>query len=351
MPHPGSLHLGQQDGVTLTFDPDRRLEVLAMGAALIDVLEQVDATFPGDLGLRKGVMTLVDPDRARQIYAAMGETRATSGGSAANTITALARLGARTGFAGKTVADRFGEIFLHDLRAAGVEYRVVPTSPKEGFTTGRVLVLVTPDGERTMCTELGAAQEFGPEDVTAAGIETAAAIYLESYLLEGGKNRAAFLRAVREARAADTRIALSLSDPGCVERHRDLLLELVGEGIDVLFANEEEILVLLGTSSHAEAVEAIRPQVGAAALTRGAQGVVALCGAETAVVPAEPVTDLVDTTGAGDMFAAGFLYGLLRGRPLDQATRMGGVMAAEVLAHLGSRSQSDPKSLLAGHGW
>lgn len=326
---------------------EERRDVVALGAALVDVLANVAMEVPEELDLAKGRMTLVDADTARRIHATIGDSQAASGGSAANTAACLAQMGASVGFVGKVAADEYGDLFARDIRAAGVEFTVPPLPVASGHATGRSLVLVTPDSDRTMCTELGASLRLGAEDVQAENIARSAILYLESYLLDSPCNAQAFEEAARLARSAGTAIALSLSDPGCVERHRDRLRGLLAEGVDVLFANEDEALALTGAPSLAAAVAKVQGRVPVAAITRGAEGVIATEGSVAVELPAEPVQELVDTTGAGDLFAAGFLHGLLGGGSIKEAVRKGTCAAGAVVAVLGARPTTDLAKLMA----
>ena len=343
----------------LSLPDDRPVDAIAFGGALLDVLEITSDEKLQQLGLTKGRMTLVDRKQAQNIYAAMGDTLATSGGSTANTAAALARLGSRAAFVGKVADDRFGEIFAHDLRAAGVAFNTTPLASTNDHNTGRVLILVTPDGERTMCAELGASQQFSVADVETAGIEDAKLIYLESYLLDGEHNREAYLRAIEIAWQSGTAIAISLSDPGCVERHPEQL-DMATRNADLLFANRDEYQILKKIQSDQEPYRRRSRNTGSLSafdrihvITDGANGITIKTPATPGMaaveesIPAESIPALVDTTGAGDMFAAGFLYGVLTGRNLHEAGRMGAIVAAEVLGHLGARPASDLQALLA----
>lgn len=351
-----SLPLGRENRMTVLHDlvarcRARRRDLLAAGSALVDVLERVDAEQPERLGMRKGFMNLVDRSEAQRIYAAMGETHATSGGSAANTAATLGHLGVRAAFAGKIADDQFGEIFAHDLRAANVEFNIPPVPDTTHVDTGRSLILVTPDSDRTMCTELGASRWLDAKDVTAIDMADFGLVYLESYLLDDERNRQAFDLLIQRARESGTGIALSLSDPGCVERHGDHLRAVLSSRIDILFGNEEEMVGLQQVTDHEQAIATLQGVAEVVALTRGEHGAVVATPREVQAVPAFTVDDVVDTTGAGDMFAAGFLYGVLTERDVWDAARIGALVAAEVLVHLGARPESDVAMLLRGHGW
>lgn len=320
-------------------DRSRRIEALGVGAAMVDITEQVEEGRPESLGLRRGVATLVDSERAKQIYATMGETHATSGGSAANTICCLARMDVRAGFVGKVAEDLFGEIVLHDMQSDCVEFATSPYTGDEH--TGRCLILVTPDAERTMCPELGASKWLDAADIDPSQMEDSTLLYLESYLLDGDRNRTAFDRALSQAKQSGTAVALSLSDPGCVERNGDHIRSVIEGGIDVLLGNREEYAGLTGGASDNAAANLLSGQVKVIAVTSGANGVLAVDSGEQVQVPAMEIEEVVDTTGAGDLFAAGFLKGLLAGDSLESAARLGCRAAGEVVQMLGARPMGD----------
>jgi sugar/nucleoside kinase (ribokinase family) len=320
-------------------------DVTGIGNAIVDVLTQADDAFIKDHSLEKGAMTLIDTETAEKIYADMGSAVEVSGGSAANTIAGLANLGARGAYIGKVAKDQLGEVFAHDIRAAGVNF---DTLPLEGdATTARSMILVTPDAERTMQTYLGACVELGPEDVPDDLIAASEVVYLEGYLYDPPRAKEAFLKAAKVAKAAGRKVALSLSDPFCVERYRAEFLELVENHVNILFANEDEITSLYQVENFDAALQHVRGHCDIAALTRSAQGSVVVAGGEVHVVDAETVTNVVDTTGAGDSYAAGFLYGLSRGDDLATSARIGGILAAEIISHYGARSESNLKELVA----
>ena len=324
--------------------PDRRLDVLAIGNAIVDVIADADDDFLATEGMHKGAMRLIDESEATRLYAAMGPAREASGGSAANTVAGLASLGLSAGFIGQLGDDQLGEIFTHDIRSLGVAF----DTPARGDVgaTARCLILVTPDAQRTMNTFLGAAQMLGPDAVDPAHVADARIVYLEGYLWDPADPRAAMYKAMDAARDAGTQVAFTLSDSFVVDRHRADLLRLLGERrIDILFANEAEILQLAATDDLEAALTAISPQVATLVVTRSEQGAVALRGGERAGVPAEPIGDLVDTTGAGDLFAAGFLAGEARGLGLEASLRLGAICAAEVIQHYGARPETSLKAL------
>lgn len=327
----------------------RPLEAVIAGAAIVDVLTQAAAELPDTLGLEKGQMNLVDGREAERIYAAMGETEEVSGGGAANTALALARFGARTAFLGKIAEDRFGAVFARDMRAGGVRFETDPMPGESRISTGRSLILVTPDSDRTMCTELAASEWLGPDDIAAAPIEDAALVFMESFLLDCPRNaeavRAGFARARRDGAA----VALNLSDPACVDRNSARIREEIALGIDLLVANELEVHALAGTGDLQRALEHVRSRVPIAAITRSERGAIILRGQETIEIPAEPVAHVLDTTGAGDSFAAGFLFGVLRNYPTIEAARLGARAAAMIIQEIGARPKGNLKALLPDH--
>ena len=322
----------------------RRLDVIAIGNAIVDVIADSDDGFLAAEGMAKGAMRLIDQDEADRLYAAMAPARETSGGSAANTVAGMAALGCRTGFIGQIANDQLGEIFAHDIRSLGVEFE---TPARGGIgATARCLILVTPDAQRTMNTFLGAAQRLAPQAVDEAAIASSRILYLEGYLWDPEEPRSAMRRAIELAQAAGTRVAFTLSDMFVVERHRADIEELIRAGqIDILFANEAEALALTGAGDFDTALAALAGRVPTAVVTRSEQGAVALRGDERARVAAAPIARLVDTTGAGDLFAAGFLTGEARGLGLDASLRLGAIAAAEVIQHYGARPEADLEAL------
>jgi sugar/nucleoside kinase (ribokinase family) len=288
-------------------------------------------------------MTMVDAARSDDIYAQLGPAQETSGGSAANTAVGVASFGGRAAFIGRIADDTFGKVFAHDLRNAGVEFDVSPAT--DGSPTGRCLVIVAADAERTMCTYLGAGAEIDPDDVDADRISSAAVTYLEGYLWDEPGAKDAIRRAASLARDAGRKVALTLSDPFCVERHRDEFRALIESDVDVLFANEHEITMLYEVDDFDEAARRVSECCEIAALTRGAQGSVVVRGAERHEIAADPVAKLVDTTGAGDLYAAGFLFGLTHGYDLATCGQLGALGAAEVISHLGPRPEASLSEL------
>ena len=318
-------------------------DVAAIGNAIVDVIAPSSEAFLADQDLPKGGMTLIDDARADQIYGAMAAGAESSGGSASNTVAGVASFGGRAAFIGKVADDQLGKVFGHDMRALGAHFDTPPLTT--GSSTARCLINVTPDGERTMATFLGAANMLGPDDVDPKVIESAKITFLEGYLFTPDEARKAFAKAAGLARASDRLISLTLSAGFVVENYRKVLLDFIERQVDVLFANEEEITALFETKDFDAAVEMTRPHVKIATLTCGAQGSVIIGGGETHKVSAEPVGKVVDTTGAGDAYAAGFLYGVARARPLEVCGRLGSIAAAEVISHYGARPETSLKDL------
>src|SRR5215471_5155177 len=326
-----------------------RYDVLGIGNAIVDVLARTEDDFLLRQDMRKGAMTLIDEARAHGIYAAMGPAVEVSGGSAANTIVGCASFGGRAAFVGKVRDDELGRIFAHDIRAAGVAFDTPPAAA--GPSTGRCYVLVTPDGERTMNTYLGAAQDLHPHDIDADAIAGAAITYLEGYLWDPKHAKDAFLKAASVAHEAKRLVALTLSDAFCVDRWRDEFLQLIRGGtVDITFANEAEVKSLYQTADFDTAVSALSQDAALAVVTRSEKGCWIVSREGTQRVAAFPIERLVDATGAGDLFAAGFLFGLARGVDLAAAARLGALAAAEVIQHLGARPETSLEALAQQHG-
>ena len=324
--------------------PDPRLDVLCIGNAIVDVIANASDEFLSEEGLVKGSMRLIDAEEAERLYSHMGPAHQVSGGSAGNTAAGIAALGGRAGFIGQVAPDQLGEFYRHDLTSTGVEF--ITPAAEVGQPTARSMILVTPDGHRTMNTFLGAAQHLPRHSLDEAQIRDSAILYLEGYLWDPETPRYAMVRAIEVAREAGRKIAFTLSDTFCVDRHRDGFNQLLDGGrIDILFANQAEIEALAGVPHLETAVAAIAPKVETLVVTRSEEGALAIRGGERADMPAEPITELVDTTGAGDLFAAGFLYGIARGRPLEQSLRVGAICAAEVIQHYGARPEADLRAL------
>jgi len=324
-------------------------DVAAIGNAIVDVIAPASDQFLSANGLEKGAMMLVDTTQSAALYAKMAAGLEASGGSAANTVAGLASFGGKGAFMGKVADDKLGEVFAHDMRAIGARFQNAPLVG--GPATAISMINVTPDGQRTMCTYLGASVEFTDSDVEAETVEAAKIVYLEGYLFDAEAARRAFAKAAALAHGAGRMIALTLSDGFVVERHRAGLMGFIESQVDLLFANESEICALFETRDFDKAVEALRPHVKLAAVTRGAAGSVVLSQGERIAVKAEPVEKVVDTTGAGDQYAAGFMFGLSRGRPLQQCGQLASLAAAEVISHYGPRPQVPLKDLAAAKGY
>ncbi len=321
-----------------------RLDVLAIGNAIVDVIADADDRFLESQGLTKGMMRLIDEREADRLYAAMGPGRELSGGSAGNTAAGLAAMGCKAGFIGQVADDQLGAIYQHDIESLGVDF-IVPARADVG-ATARSLILVTPDAQRTMNTFLGAAQMLDKSDIEPAEVAAAAIVYLEGYLWDPPAPRAALEKAIAAAHAAGRKVAFTLSDTFCVDRHRDGFWQLIKAGkIDILFANEAEAAAMEEENDVERAIELLSKEVPMLVVTRSEAGATAIAGDERADVPAEPIDRLVDTTGAGDLFAAGFLAGQARSRSLTDSLRLGAIAAAEVIQHYGARPETDLRAL------
>jgi sugar/nucleoside kinase (ribokinase family) len=326
--------------------PEPTIDVIAIGNAIVDVMAPCEDGLIERLGLNRGGMTLVDTARARELYDAMGPAIEISGGSAANTLAGLAALGAKCAFIGQVADDQLGEVFAHDIRAGGISFDIPARAGDP--PTARCLIFVTPDGQRTMNTYLGASQFLPPAALDEQAIADAAVLYLEGYLWDPEEPRSAMRRAIAAARAAGRKVAFTLSEVFVIERHGDDFRALIDEGlIDILFANETELAALTGEADFHDGIAMLKPHVPVLVVTRSAKGALACAGGEQAEVAAEPIAKVVDTTGAGDLFAAGFLFGHVRGRPLAECLRLGAICAAEVISHFGARAEADLKALVA----
>ena len=320
-------------------------DILGLGNAIVDVIARADDKLLGRLELAKGTMTLVDTARAQAIYEAMGPGVESSGGSAANSCAVAAAIGAKVAFVGQVADDQLGQVFGHDIRAAGVAFDTPPA--KDGPPTARCLILVTQDAQRTMCTYLGACVNLSEAAIVPATVQAAAVTYMEGYLFDPPAAQAAFRKAAALAHQAGRLVSLTLSDPFCVDRHRDAFRALVKDEVDILFANEAELLSLYQVADFADALAAVRAETRIACLTRSEQGSVVATPQQLVQVAAVP-TSVVDTTGAGDAYAAGFLAGFTQGKALSVCGRMASVAAAEAISHVGARPQGDLKALMAG---
>jgi sugar/nucleoside kinase (ribokinase family) len=329
--------------------PQQALDVLTLGNAIVDVIAQTDEAFLVAQNVHKGAMQLIDEPRAEQLFGAMGPATIVGGGSGANTAVGVASLGVRAGFIGKVKDDETGRHFMHDLRAVDVHYDVAPAT--DGPATARSFILVTPDGERTMNTYLGACQNLTPDDVKPETVRSAALVYLEGYLWDPPAAKEAFRKAVAIAHEAGNKVALTLSDAFCVDRYRDEFLGLIRDGsLDILFANIHELQSLYGTADAESALAALREEGILGVVTRSAEGALVVTRSETRAVPAYPVERVVDTTGAGDLFAAGFMAGLSKDLDLADCARLGGLAAAEVISHIGARPQANLRDLARQEG-
>ena len=329
-------------------DPmEKTYDVVGIGNAIVDVLVQADDDLIDNFELTKGTMALVDEAQAERLYASVGPGLETSGGSAANTLAGVAQLGGRAGFIGRVRNDQLGGIFTHDIRSVGA--RFVTPAATEGPSTARCLILVTPDAQRTMCTYLGASVGLDPADLDLEMVAQAKVLYLEGYLWDSDEAKAAFITAAEVARAHGGEVALSLSDAFCVERHRESFQELVDGHVDILFANEMEITALYKANSFEEAADQVRGRCKLAALTRSEQGSVVLNGAGTHSVAPFQLGPLLDTTGAGDLYAAGFLHAYTQGQAVEACGRLGSLCAGQVVTQLGPRPQGSLKQLVVQH--
>jgi sugar/nucleoside kinase (ribokinase family) len=319
-------------------------DVLGIGNAIVDVITHADDAFIATHALVKGSMTLIDEARAEALYAAMGPGVEISGGSCGNTIAGVASFGGRGAYVGKVRNDQLGAVFGHDLRATGVTFDTRQAT--EGPATARCLIVVTPDAQRTMNTYLGACTRLGPDDIDATQVAAAAVTYVEGYLWDPPEAKKAVLKAFDAAHAAGRKVSITLSDSFCVDRYREEFRALLRDKVDILFANESEIKSLYQVKTFEEALAAARAENKICALTRSEKGSMIVKGGETHAVPAAPAARVVDTTGAGDLYAAGFLFGFTHGKPLAECARLGGIAAAEVISHVGARPETALKGLV-----
>lgn len=331
-------------------DQTKPVDVVALGAAIVDILARVDDAFLARHDIPKAGMTLVDKNRAEAIFSDMSDTQAISGGSAANTAAGLAALGATTAFVGKTKDDALGAVFREDIDRVGVAFTTTPFAADAPGATARCMVLVTPDAQRSMCTDLGVSGLLREADLDAAPLATTKTVYLEGYLWDNVETKKAFSAAAAQTKAAGGAVALTLSDTFCIDRHRDSFKELVENQVDILFANEAEILALYETEDFEAALSTAAKHAPLVIVTRSEKGCVVRSGPTRIEEPAAAISALVDTTGAGDLFAAGFLFGLTRGDELDVCAKMGCLAASEIIQHIGARPEADLKALFQQHG-
>jgi len=327
----------------------KRFQVVGIGNAMVDVLAHCDDAFLVNNNVERGIMQLIDMDRAVELYSHIGPAKEISGGSAANTIAGIAHLGGNTAYVGKVKDDQLGAIFSHDLRAQGAVYETKLAPKSENSETGRCIVLVTPDGERSMNTYLGWSEFLGPDDIDVAMMADADWIFLEGYRFDGPDSHAAFAKAIDAAKSAGGKVSITLSDPFCINRHRAAFAAMLRDDVDLLFANRAELLSMYETDDLDSALTAAAADVETVVCTDSAKGAHIVTGGDRWHVPAVP-TKVVDATGAGDLFAAGFLWGLANGRGLETCGRMACVAAAEVISHIGARPEADLTQLFKKHG-
>ncbi|WP_421779394.1 adenosine kinase [Kiloniella litopenaei] len=321
-----------------------KLDVVGIGNAIVDIVATADDALLEEQGIIKGAMNLIDQDRADALYDVMGPAIERSGGSAGNTMAGIASLGGKGGYFGKVRDDQFGQIFRHDIRAEGVEFNTEAAT--DGPSTARCLIFVTPDAERSMNTYLGACVNLTVADIDEEMIKSAKVTYMEGYLWDPEEAKKAFIHASKTAHAAGRKVSLTLSDSFCVDRHRESFLNLVKNYVDILFANEEEAMALFEVDNFDAVLQEVRACCSVAAITRGEKGSVICAGDEVHVVDAIPVEQVVDTTGAGDLYAAGFLYGYTNGYSLYDSGRIGSIAAAEVISHFGARPETSLAKLV-----
>ena len=327
----------------------KKFQVVGIGNAMVDVLARAEDAFLAQAGVEKGIMQLIDMDRAVDLYSRVGPAREVSGGSAANTIAGIAHLGGQTAYVGKVKDDQLGAIFAHDLRAQGAVYETALAPKSEGAETGRCIVIVTPDGERSMNTYLGVTEFLSPDDIDEAQMADADWIYLEGYRFDGPESHAAFAKAIAACKGTGGKVSITLSDPFCIERHREAFREMIQDHVDLLFCNRAEMLSMYQTDDFEAALAEAASVVKIVACTDSEHGVHVLSDGQRWHVPAVP-TEIVDATGAGDLFAGAFLWGLTNGHNLQTCARMGNVAASEVISHIGARPEADLKTLFKTQG-
>lgn len=327
----------------------KQFQIVGIGNAMVDILARCDDDFLADAGVEKGIMQLIDMPRAVDLYGRIGPAQEVSGGSAANTIAVIAALGGSTAYVGKVKDDQLGAIFAHDLRAQGAVYETGLAPADASDETGRCIVLVTPDGERSMNTYLGVTEFLTPDDIDEAQMAAAEWIYLEGYRFDGPDSQAAFAKAIAATKGAGGKVSLTLSDPFCVERHRDAFRQMIIDGVDLLFCNRAELLSMYQTEDFDAALSLCAKEVDILACTDSENGAHVVQGEDRWHLPVAPV-DIVDATGAGDAFAGAFLWGLAEGHSLETCGRMGNASAGSVIQHIGPRPEQDLKALFAQSG-
>ena len=327
----------------------KKYQVVGIGNAMVDILAKAPDAFLEEAGIGKGIMQLIDMERAIDLYSRVGPAKEISGGSAANTIAGIAQLGGRTAYVGKVKDDQLGAIFAHDLRAQGADYETTLAPKTAEDETGRCIVIVTPDGERSMNTYLGVTEFLSPDDIDDAQMSQAEWIYLEGYRFDGPDSHAAFAKAIDACKAAGGRVSLTLSDPFCVERHRDAFRTMIQDHVDLLFCNRAEMLSMYQTDDFDAALAKAASEISIVACTDSEHGAHILSDGKRWHVPAQP-TDIVDATGAGDLFAGAFLWGLVEGHDVETCGKMGNVAAAEIISHIGARPEADLKTLFTQEG-
>ena len=327
----------------------KKYQIVGIGNAMVDVLSRAEDSFLAEAGIEKGIMQLIDMDRAVELYARVGPAKEISGGSAANTIAGIAHLGGRTAYVGKVKDDQLGAIFAHDLRAQGADYDTKMADKDAPQETGRCIVIVTPDGERSMNTYLGVTEFLSPEDIDPEQMAEAEWIYLEGYRFDGPESHAAFAKAIEACKGAGGRVSLTLSDPFCVERHRDAFRDMIRDHVDLLFCNRAEMLSMYGGEDFDAALSQAAAEVSIVACTDSENGAHIRSEGQHWHVPAHP-TDIVDATGAGDLFAGAFLWGLAEGHDLETCGKMGNLGASEIIGHIGARPEADLKAMFRDAG-
>ena len=327
----------------------KQFQVVGIGNAMVDILARCEDGFLAEAGIEKGIMQLIDMDRAVDLYGRIGPAREVSGGSAANTIAVIAALGGQTAYVGKVKDDQLGAIFAHDLRAQGAVYETALAPKDAAQETGRCIVLVTPDGERSMNTYLGVTEFLEPSDIDPAQMAAAEWIYLEGYRFDGPESKAAFAKAIEATKGAGGRVSLTLSDPFCVERHRDSFRKMIVDGVDLLFCNRAELLSMYQTEDFDAALSQCASEVEIVACTDSANGAHVVSGGDRWHAATDAV-EIVDATGAGDAFAGAFLWGLTNGHELESCARMGNLAAGSVIQHIGPRPEADLTALFSGRG-